>query len=138
MFFTRFIPITQFRRILIRTHFSVLLWNLWTKFGWYGPWVNQSKFRLSRIYCSVCRIWLTAFARNTEVEFYGYFRNQQNETGRNLGVFWYEHILVFFSETSEPNLAGMVLGLYISIVHPSPLRLLRHQFKMATVTKNRL
>ena len=41
---------------------------------------NQSKFRLSRIYCSVCRIWLTAFARNTEVEFYGYFRNQQNET----------------------------------------------------------
>jgi hypothetical protein len=40
---------------------------------------NQSKFRLSRIYCSVCRIWLTAFTLDTEVEFYGYFRNQQNE-----------------------------------------------------------
>ena len=41
---------------------------------------NQSKFRLSRIYCSVCRIWLIAFARDSEVELYGYFRNQQNET----------------------------------------------------------
>ena len=40
---------------------------------------NQSKFRLSRIYCSVCRIWLIAFARDSEVELYGYFRNQQNE-----------------------------------------------------------
>jgi hypothetical protein len=60
MFFTRFIPITQFRRILIRTHFNVLLWNL-------GPWV------------------------------------------------------VYFK--SPPP--------------PSHLRLLRHPFKMATVTKNR-
>jgi len=41
---------------------------------------NQSKFRLSRIYCSVFHILLTAFARDTEVECYGYFRNQQSET----------------------------------------------------------